>query len=166
MKGGIGTASVCVGGVTVGALIACNALGDVVDPDTGRPIAGARTADGASLLDTRRAILAGQPPKAILKGVNTTIGVIATNAVLTKVQTSRLATAGHDGLARSINPVHTESDGDTLFALATGRVADHPGMFVLATMAAEAVALATVRAVLAARTVVVDGFRLPAARDP
>ncbi len=165
MKGGIGTASVCVGGVTVGALIACNALGDVVDPDTGRPIAGARTADGASLLDTRRAILAGQPPKAILKGVNTTIGVIATNAALTKVQTSRLATAGHDGLARSINPVHTESDGDTLFALATGRVADHPGMFVLATMAAEAVALATVRAVLAARTVVADGFRLPAARD-
>jgi L-aminopeptidase/D-esterase-like protein len=62
MKGGIGTASVTVGGVTVGALIACNALGDVIDPDTGQPVAGARTPDGAALLDTRRALLRGERP--------------------------------------------------------------------------------------------------------
>lgn len=165
MKGGIGTASVRVGGVTVGALVACNALGDVIDPDTGRVIAGARSADGLTLRDTRRALLAGEPPLAPLAGTNTTIGVIATDATLTKAQATRLAQAGHDGLARTINPVHTPFDGDTLFALATGRSATHPGMMVLATMAAEAVAQATLRAVLAARTLEVDGLRLVAAQD-
>ncbi|MEY4710875.1 MAG: hypothetical protein RIS88_325 [Pseudomonadota bacterium] len=165
MKGGIGTASVNVGGVTVGALIACNALGDVVDPDTGQVIAGARTADGLRLADTRRALLAGESPIPILAGTNTTIGVIATDAALTKVQATRLAQAAHDGLARAINPVHTVADGDTLFALATGRAKAHPGMMVLATMAAEAVARATVRAVRAAQTLEIDGQRFPAARD-
>lgn len=156
MKGGIGTASVTVGGVTVGALIACNALGDVVDPDSGKVIAGARTEDGLSLRDTRRALLAGDLPRPLLAGTNTTIGVVATDAVLTKVQANRLATVAHDGLARAINPVHTMSDGDTLFALATGRVPlgdAAPGMTVLGTMAAEVVARATVRAVRAARSI-------------
>ena len=165
MKGGIGTASVRVGGVTVGALVACNALGDVVDPDTGAVIAGARSADGQRMIDTRRALLAGEPPIPILAGTNTTIGVIATDATLTKVQATRLAQGAHDGLARAINPVHTVADGDTLFALATGRVASHPGMMVLATMAAEAVAKATVRAVLAAQSLNENGLHFPAARD-
>ena len=166
MKGGLGTASVTVAGVTVGALIACNAVGDVVDPETGRPLAGARTADGRQLRDTRRALLAGEPPHPLLAGSNTTIGVIATDAQLTKVQAQRLAVAGHDGLARAINPVHTMSDGDTLFTLATGIHAQHPGMLVLATMAAEAVARATVRAVLAARTLTTAaGLLLPCLAD-
>jgi L-aminopeptidase/D-esterase-like protein len=165
MKGGIGTASVKVGGVTVGALIACNALGDVIDPDTGAVIAGARTPAGDALMDTRRSLLAGVPPKALLSAANTTIGVVATDAVLTKAQANRLAQVAHDGLARSINPVHTVSDGDCLFALATGKVAAHPGMLVLATMAAEAVARATVRAVLAARSLEVEGLRLPGAGE-
>ncbi len=165
MKGGIGTASVEVGGVTVGALIACNALGDVIDPETGAVIAGARTADGRKMLDTRRALLAGEPPIPILAGTNTTIGVVATDARLTKAQATRLAQVAHDGLARAINPVHTVADGDTLFALATGRAKTHPGMMVLATMAAEAVARATVRAVRAAQTLDIDGQRLPAAKD-
>lgn len=166
MKGGVGTASVTVAGVTVGALIACNAVGDVVDPDTGRPLAGARAADGLTLRDTRHALLRGEPPHPLLAGSNTTIGVIATDARLTKVQAQRLAVAGHDGLARSINPVHTMSDGDTLFTLATGHVPHHPGMMVLATMAAEAVARATVRAVLAARTLrTADGLALPCHAD-
>ena len=165
MKGGIGTASVTVDGVTVGALIACNALGDVIDPQTGLPIAGARTADGKALLDTRRALLRGEAPKPLLPGTNTTIGVIATDAVITKAQASRLATMGHDGLARSINPVHTMSDGDTLFALGTGRAGKSPGMMVLGTMAAEAVALAVVRAVRAAQGVTVGSLHLPAAAD-
>ncbi len=165
MKGGIGTASVEVGGVTVGALIACNALGDVIDPETGAVIAGARTADGRKMLDTRRALLAGEPPIPILAGTNTTIGVVATDARLTKTQATRLAQVAHDGLARAINPVHTVADGDTLFALATGRAKTHPGMMVLATMAAEAVARATVRAVRAAQTLDIDGQRLPAAKD-
>ena len=166
MKGGVGTASVTVAGVTVGALIACNAVGDVVDPDTGLPLAGARTADGRALRNTRQALLRGEAPHPLLAGSNTTIGVIATDAQLSKVQAQRLAVAGHDGLARSINPVHTMSDGDTLFTLATGRVPQHPGMMVLATMAAEAVAIATVRAVLAARTLTtMEGLVLPSHAD-
>jgi L-aminopeptidase/D-esterase-like protein len=173
MKGGIGTASVKVGGVTIGALIACNALGDVIDPDTAQVVAGARTADGRALLDTRRALLRGDLPRPLLAGTNTTLGVIATDAALTKVQANRLAAVAHDGLARAINPVHTMSDGDTLFALSTGRVAldeRTPGMTVLGALAAEVVARATLRAVRAARTVEAvasDGARLrfPAAGD-
>ena len=165
MKGGIGTASVRVGAVTVGALVACNALGDVVDPRTGQPIAGARSADGRGLRDTRCALLAGEPPLPILAGTNTTIGVIATDATLTKVQARRLAVVGHDGLARAINPVHTLSDGDTLFALGTGLAGPSPGLTVLAAMAAEAVAQATLRAVQAAQGLVLPGLMLPAVRD-
>ena len=166
MKGGVGTASVTVDGVTVGALIACNALGDVIDPDTAQVMAGARTDDGRALRDTRRALLCGQPPQPLLAGTNTTIGVVATDAILTKVQAHRLAISAHDGLARSINPVHTMSDGDTLFSLGTGRAGKSLGMMVLATMAAEATARATVRAVQAARSVTTaDGLYLPAMAD-
>ena len=166
MKGGVGTASITVDGVTVGALIACNALGDVIDPDTAQVMAGARTDDGRALRDTRRALLRGQPPQPLLAGTNTTIGVVATDAILTKAQAHRLAIAAHDGLARSINPVHTMSDGDTLFSLGTGRAGKSLGMMVLATMAAEATARATVRAVQAARSVTTaDGLYLPAMAD-
>jgi len=165
MKGGIGSASVTVDGVTVGALVACNALGDVIDPGTGQVIAGARTRNGKSLVDTRRALLRGEAPTPILAGSNTTIGVVATDAVITKAQASRLATVAHDGLARSINPVHTMSDGDTLFALGTGRAGKSPGMIVLGTMAAEATALAVVRAIRAARALRLGQLHLPAAAD-
>ncbi|MFL6693154.1 MAG: P1 family peptidase [Ramlibacter sp.] len=165
MKGGIGTASVRVGSVTVGALIACNALGDVVDPDTGRVIAGAREPGSTTLLDTRRALLAGVAPRRLVPAAHTTIGVIATDAVLTKSQASRLATVGHDGLARAINPAHTMLDGDALFALATGTSGQPAEMMLLATMAAEAVAIATVRAVRAARSIDVAGLYLPCACD-
>ncbi len=166
MKGGVGTASVTVGGVTVGALIACNALGDVLDPDTAQVIAGARTDDGLALRDTRRALLRGEAPQPLLAGTNTTIGVVATDAILTKAQAHRLAVAAHDGLARSINPVHTMSDGDTLFSLGTGRAGKSLGMMVLATMAAEATARATARAVQAARSVTTaEGLYLPGMAD-
>lgn len=165
MKGGIGTASVTVDGVTVAALIACNALGDVIDPETARPIAGARTPDGSRLADTRRSLLAGHAPQPLLAGTNTTIGVIATDAVITKIQATRLAQMGHDGLARSINPVHTMSDGDTLFALGTGASGRSLGMMTLGTMAAEATAIAVVRAVRAAQGITVGGLRLPSIAD-
>lgn len=164
MKGGIGTASVTVGGITVGALIACNALGDVLDPDSGQIIAGARKPQGG-FLDSRRALLNGIPPRQLVAGANTTIGVIATDAVLTKAQATRLATAGHDGYARSINPAHTMLDGDALFALSTGASGRTADMMVLATMAAEAVAQAVVRAVRAAESITVGPLHVPAARD-
>lgn len=171
MKGGIGTASVTVDGVTVGAIIACNALGDVIHPDTAQVVAGARTADGRQLMDTRRALLRGEPPRPLLAGTNTTIGVVATDATITKAQASRLATVAHDGLARAINPVHTMSDGDTLFCLGTGATGHNPGMMALATMAAEAVAQATLQAALQARSLHLDAgenhkaLHLPSAAD-
>ena len=165
MKGGIGTASVTLEGVTVGAIVACNALGDVVDPRTGHVIAGARTADGASLLNIRDAILAGDAPQPLLAGTNTTLGVIATDAVLTKAQAHRLAQVAHDGLARSINPVHTMSDGDTLFAMGTGKAGKTLGMMVLSTLVAEVTARAVVRAVGAARRVSHGPLSWPAACD-
>ncbi len=167
MKGGIGSASVTVDGVTVGALIACNAVGDVLDANTGQVVAGARTEDGLALLDSRRALLGGELPHALLPGTNTTIGVVATDATLSdKAQAQRLALAAHDGLARSIFPAHTQLDGDTLFALATGASGRHPGMLLLAAMAAEATARATLRAVQAAQSLTTpQGLHLPALAD-
>ena len=166
MKGGVGTASVTVDGVTVGALIACNAVGDVLDPDTAQVVAGARTRDGLRLLDSRRALLRGELPQSVLPGTNTTIGVVATDAVISKAQAQRLAVAAHDGLARSINPVHTQLDGDTLFTLGTGASGKHPGMLVLSAMAAEVTARATLRAVQAARSVTTqEGLFLPCMAD-
>lgn len=166
MKGGIGTASFTVDGVTVGALVACNALGDVYHPLTGQLLAGARTPDGRQLLGSRDALLRGELPKTVLAGTNTTIGVIATDAQITKAQAHRLATVGHDGLARSINPVHTMSDGDTLFALGTGLAGRTLGMMALSTLAAEAVAIATARAILLAESVAIQAQeRLPSWRD-
>ncbi|MBY0410872.1 MAG: P1 family peptidase [Burkholderiaceae bacterium] len=166
MKGGIGTASVTLHGVTVGALIACNALGDVVDPHTAQVIAGARNDDGLQLRDTRRALLRGDAPLPLLAGTNTTIGVVATDAILTKVQAHRMAVVAHDGLARSINPVHTMSDGDALFSLGTGRAGKTLGMLTLCTMAAEVTAIATARAAWAARSLTTaEGLHLPAVFD-
>jgi L-aminopeptidase/D-esterase-like protein len=152
MKGGIGNASVRVGPWVVGALVACNAVGDVIDPATGQVLAGARTADGRNLLDTQRALLAGERGNRPLPGTNTTIGVVATNAMLTKAQAKRLAMSAHDGLARSICPAHTTLDGDTLFALATGTETGPVDLMLLTVMAAEATALATVDAISKART--------------
>lgn len=165
MKGGIGTASLCVEGITVAALIVCNAVGDVIDPTTGQVIAGARTPDGKSLLGSRDAMVKGELPQNLLAGTNTTIGVVATDAVLTKPQAQRLAQVSHDGLARAINPVHTMLDGDTLFALATGHSGKSASMLLLATLAAEVTARAVVNAVRAAQGITVDTQNWPAAAD-
>ena len=165
MKGGIGSASLCVDGITVGALVVCNAVGDVIDPATGLPMAGARTADGQTLLGSRDALLAGELPHELLAGTSTTIGVIATDAVLTKPQAQRLAQVSHDGLARAINPVHTMFDGDTLFALATGKSGKTADPLLLATLAAEVTARAVVNAVRAARSLAVGTQIWPAASD-
>ena len=165
MRGGVGSASLTVNGITVGALVACNALGDVVDPSSGEVIAGARTADGKRLLNSREAIIRGESPTPPLAGTNTTIGVIATDAILTKAQAHRLAQVSHDGLARAINPVHTMSDGDTMFALGTGAAGKTAGMMVLSTLAAEVTARAIVRAVRAATGTSWNGNYWPSAFD-
>src|SRR6185295_7529584 len=106
-------------GLVVAALVAVNAVGDIVDPATGAVVAGVRTEDGKRLADAR-VLLRSSSPNAS-PGANTTIAVVATNAPLTKVQASRMALMADDGLARAINPAHTPADGDTVFALATGR---------------------------------------------
>ena len=165
MKGGMGHASVRVGPWVVAAMVACNAVGDVTDPVSGRILAGARTKDGLQRLDSQHAILAGQTLSPPVPGTHTTIGVVATNAHLSKAQARRLAMSGHDGLARSIRPVHTPYDGDTLFAMATGTEPQAADVLLLSVMAAEATALATVDAIVSATSVQSLTGRLPAARD-
>ncbi len=161
MKAGIGTASITLeNGLTVAALVAVNAVGDVIDPQTGQVVAGVRSADGRSLIDVRRLLRTGrvQPSRA---GENTTIGVVATNATLTKVQASKLAQMAHDGLARAIVPAHTPADGDTIFSLATGTHSEPANLLQIGALAAEVMADAIVRAARQAESLP----EYPAARD-
>lgn len=162
MRGGLGTSAIATpGGLVVAALIVVNTAGDVIDPATNRVLAGVRTADGRGLADARLLIRSGALTQPGLFGRNTAIGVVATNAALSKAQASRMAQLAHDGLARVISPSHTMFDGDTIFALATGARQGEPDMLAIGALAADAVADAVVRAVRAARGI--PGY--PAAAD-
>ena len=166
MKGGIGCASLTVHGVTVAAMVVVNATGDVIDPATGRVVAGVRGADGKTLIGASQAIVKGELPSHLMIGAATTIGIVATDARLSKVDANRLARVAHDGLARSINPAHTPIDGDTMFALATGTSTASVDLTVLGILAAEVTARAVLRAVLAATPVSGAGVPpLPCASD-
>jgi L-aminopeptidase/D-esterase-like protein len=165
MKAGTGTASIATAdGLVVAALVAVNAVGDIIDPATGRVVAGVRTADGKGLADARSIVRAGElggrrsPPR---PAENTTIGVVATNAVLTKAQAQKVAQMAHDGLARAISPAHTPGDGDTIFALATGTHAGEANVGLIGALAAEVMADAILRA--ASQATGLPGY--PAARD-
>jgi L-aminopeptidase/D-esterase-like protein len=161
MKGGIGSAAIALdSGLIVGALVAVNAAGSVVDPRTGRAVAGVRTSDGRSLEDPFALVRRGVAPTAPARE-QTTIGVVATNARLTKADALKVVQMAHDGLARTIVPSHTPADGDTLFALATGGLADTVSVGTVGALAAEAVSDAILRAVRAARGI--PGY--PAAAD-
>jgi L-aminopeptidase/D-esterase-like protein len=158
MKGGVGSAAVSLdGGLTIGALVAVNAFGDVVDPSSGDILAGARKPQSDEPADTL-AVLRG------LGGVSafassTVIGVVASNAQLTKEEVNKVAQMAQDGIARAVRPAHTMFDGDTLFALATG---DQPAdVNVVGAFAAHVVAAAIVRGVEAAAGV----GAIPAYRD-
>ncbi len=119
MKGGVGSAATILpDGLIVAALVAVNAYGDVIDPNTGRTVAGVRTEDGTGFANARTLLRAGQAVEGDALA-NTTIGVIATNATLTKVEATRVAVMAHDGYARAIVPVHTLVDGDAIFTLAS-----------------------------------------------
>jgi L-aminopeptidase/D-esterase-like protein len=151
MKSGLGSASVRLpGGGVVAALVAVNPLGDVVDPGTGRPIAGLRTEDGKALRGTVDALLAGERTGRRVTRENTVIGVVATNVALEKSEAARVAQMAHCGLAQTIRPAHTPWDGDTLFALSTGAVKLDEAALVVGTAGAEVVARAVVRAALTA----------------
>ena len=166
MRGGLGSASITVDGITVAALVAVNAIGDLLDPATGKLIAGARTADGRALFGTMAALRRGELPAPLQAGAATTLGVVATDAVLTKAQASKVAQMAHDGFARAINPVHTLTDGDTIFALATGAAGRTASVTLLGALGADVMATAIVRAVRAATRLDTPGLpTLPAARD-
>ena len=160
MRGGIGSASVRLGDVTVGALVAVNAVGDVRDPETGALIAGAREApESHRLIDSARALAGGRVLERFAAPGNTTIGVVATDARLGKAEAGKLASLAMLGFARALSPPHTAFDGDTLFALSVGDLTTDLTRLGLA--AAEAVAHAIARGVRAATSL--PG--LPAARD-
>jgi len=152
MKSGLGSASMRVGdtGVVVGAIVAVNAVGDVLDPKTGQIIAGARKPDGSGFVDSMARIREGYSVRADAS-TNTTIGVVATNVALDKAQATKVAQMAHDGLARTIYPVHTPSDGDTIFAVTTGAIPVRANHGAIGALAAEVMAQAVLRAVMNAR---------------
>ncbi|GIV84855.1 MAG: peptidase S58 [Candidatus Roseilinea sp.] len=164
-KTGLGSAALRLDdGLIVAALVAVNAFGDVIDPQSGRILAGARPLDDGGFADTM-AYLAHADRLAIARlaerfaGQNTTLAVVATNAALSKPHATKVAQMAHDGLARVIRPIHTMLDGDTIFALSLG---EHPAdVSVIGAWAAEAVAQAVVNAVWAAEPLA----GLPCARD-
>jgi L-aminopeptidase/D-esterase-like protein len=146
MKAGIGSSAIRLpDGLVVAALVAVNAVGDIIDPASGQVIAGTRTEDGRHLADARKLLRSGAGRDA-RPGENTTLGVVATNARLTKVQAQKVAQMAHDGYARAIAPVHTPGDGDTVFSLATGTWTGEANYGTIGSLAAEAIADAIVRA--------------------
>jgi L-aminopeptidase/D-esterase-like protein len=160
MKSGIGSASMEIGnGVIVGAIVAVNALGDVVDPQTGEIIAGTRTlvqgplriGKGEVFADTLEVMksLVGRTALGFATRGHTVIGVVATNARLTKEGVVKIAQMAHDGLARKVRPAHTMLDGDTIFALSTGR--RKADVSIIGAFSAEVFAQAVLRAVRAAQ---------------
>jgi len=160
MKAGIGSASVELGsGILVGALMAVNAFGDIIDPNSNQIIAGARSitdrnhqdGTGPYFADSMEIIkpLAGNNILGFAGQGNTIIGIVATNADLNKEQTNKVAQMAQDGIARTVRPAHTMLDGDTIFALATGeRAAD---VNIVGAYAADVVAQAIINAVFAAK---------------
>lgn len=163
-KSGLGTASTKIGkGIVVGVVVAVNAFGDVVDPDSGTILAGARKPVVGGFVNTARH-MQGSLGQTMLGLANTTLAVVATDAYLTKEAANKVAQMAHDGLARSIRPVHTMFDGDTIFALATGQPPKKGGgadPSVIGTAAAEVLAQAVVRAVQGAESL----GGVPATRD-
>ena len=160
-KAGLGSAAIALpNGLIVGAIVAVNAVGDIIDPATGKVVAGVRNADG-TFADARKILRAGKPIGAPRPGEHTTIGVVATNAKLSKTQANRIALMADDAYARAINPAHTMGDGDTVFALATGRWTGEADITVIGALAAEAMADAIVRAA----TQATGAAGIPALRD-
>jgi len=160
-KSGIGSAAIALpSGLVVAAIAAVNAAGDIIDPATGRTIAGVRSADG-SLADARKLLRSGSAIRPPGPGQNTTIAVVATNAKMSKADISRVALMADDGLARAIYPSHTSADGDTIFSLATGRWSGAADVSTVGALAAEALAQSIVRAA----TEATSAAGIPAARD-
>lgn len=152
MKGGIGTSSIKLpDGIVVGAIVAVNCGGDVIDPKTGKIVAAGRTADGKGFQFAIEAYRSGRGVTRARE--NSTIGVVATNALFNKTEMTKIAQMAHDGLARTINPVHTMNDGDALFAISTGSSSVRANLSAIGALAAEAVSEAVLRGVMKAKSV-------------
>lgn len=150
MKGGLGSATVKVGDLVVSAMVAVNSFGDIYDPTNNKQMAGVYDYKQQKLLNTN--VLMKQMSEEIgfnLK--NTTIGVIATNATLTKAQANKVSQMAHNGFARTIDPVHTMVDGDTIFTMATNKL--EADINLIGTLAAEAMGKAVVNGILSAESV-------------
>lgn len=145
MKGGLGTAAFRQGDLMVGAVMAVNCVGDVVDSQTGEIIAGALADDGVSMADSQRVILESYHKAKDLFSGNTIIGCILSNADIQKAQATKLAMVGHNGIARAVHPAHSVFDGDTIFAMCTGEVGT--SFDAVGILAAEAVRCAIINAV-------------------
>ena len=145
MKGGIGSAAYRAGSLMVGALVAVNCLGDVVDPASGKIIAGALADDKRSFIGTEKLMIGQYERQPNPFSGNTTIGIVATNAILTKAQATKVAGMAHNGYGRTIRPAHTLYDGDTVFAVGTGAIA--ADISVIGLLAAQAMEQAVLRAV-------------------
>ncbi len=151
MKGGLGTASSIVDDLIVGALVAVNCFGDIFDPHSGKIIAGRLTPDKKQFTNTLQTISRAHREKSpAFVGEGTTIGVIATNAKITKAEATKVAMMAHDGYARIINPIHTMFDGDTIFCLGTGPV--ETDLTTLGAIAADVMAQAIINGIRAAET--------------
>jgi L-aminopeptidase/D-esterase-like protein len=160
MKAGIGSAAIRMpNGLVVAAIVAVNAVGDIIDPMTGQVVAGARGPNN-TLLDARK-VMRGIGAADSRAGENTTIGLVVTNARLTKVQAQKMAQMANDGYARTIYPAHTPGDGDTIFSAATGTWDGQVNYGQIGALAAEAMADAVIRAA----TTATSSNGLPAARD-
>ena len=147
VKGGIGSSSLrFASGVTVASVVAVNAIGGIWDHTTGQVVAGPRR-DNGGFDDPVGILLDGAPPGSPTGPVNTTIGVVATDAVMNREEANYLARVSHDGLAMTIRPCHTIRDGDTMFAMATGESGTRADLTSLGAAAAEVTARSVLRAV-------------------
>jgi L-aminopeptidase/D-esterase-like protein len=122
MKSGMGCHALQSGDLKVGALVAVNCLGDILDPLTGKKLAGPLNEDMQTLADTEEIMIQTCSEKKNLFSGNTTIGIVATNAVFTKTQATKLASMAQNGYARTMRPAHSMFDGDAIFAMSTGIV--------------------------------------------
>lgn len=152
VKGGLACASRRVGEYTVGALVAVNALGSIVDSGTGQIIAGPRDPKGPGFLDTVDLLENTAEPLEASALRNTTLAVVATDAPLTKEQANKVAQMSHDGLAMAIRPAHTMFDGDVVFALSTGKGSPLPDVTPIGAAAVQTLSHAIVKAISRAST--------------
>lgn len=159
MKSGLGIFGLQIGELQVAAVVAVNALGDVIHVDTGKRIAGLLNETGMELSNTEEAMYVQYDEKIQVFSGNTTIACVITNAKLTKAQANKIASIAHDGYARAIRPVHTMADGDTIFVMATGEIEAMPDA--VGALAAEVISKAINRGVMQAE----PAYGLKAAKD-